>query len=538
MGVATGTLACVRLPIRVPSGHARVVRVPAITGLAVAAVGIINIISALTPALHSRLRLLLTVASRAEVTAARAAALPLGAALLVAGWQLARGRRGAAGAAVAVLAVLGALDLAKGLDVEEAVLTWTLALGLWRTRTAFPVATPRSVPARAVVGASLALALLIGADAVSGHPWLALPAAVGGAVALSLAAGVALVPARSVVVGGDRRRAAAAVRAHGDDTLSAFKLRRDLQRRWHAGGRAFVGQREQSGALLVAGDPVGEPGAMGAALAAARDEARAHGLAFGVVAASEQCAAAGHAIGLCSAYMGDEALIATGPMTLSGNANKSLRKAVNRVARSWTAELHRVGDVGPDTLAELEAVSAAWRADATEFGFSMAHDALSDELLPDALIVLARDADGAIGGFLHFVPVFGRPVASLAFMRRDRSTPNGMMDFLVVRAAALLADCGIDEFSLNFAAFGRWLRAPEGVLERALGRVIRAFGRWTQFERLQRYNAKFGPRWEPRYLLFDGLGALPRIALAALWAEGQIPPLPGARRRRRDLEAA
>jgi lysyl-tRNA synthetase class 2 len=143
--------------------------------------------------------------------------------------------------------------------------------------------------------------------------------------------------------------------------------------------------------------------------------------------------------------------------------------------------------------------------------------------VPDATVVLARDGDGAIRGFLHFVPVFGRPAVSLAFMRRDRATPNGLTDFLVVEGARLLGDAGVEELSLNFAAFGRWLREPANAFERAAGRLLRMADRWFQLERLLRFNAKFGPRWQPRYLLFAGPARLPRVALGALRAEGQLP---------------
>jgi lysyl-tRNA synthetase class 2 len=236
-------------------------------------------------------------------------------------------------------------------------------------------------------------------------------------------------------------------------------------------------------------------------------------------------------------YLGDEAILPTGPMDLSGGSRKSLRKAVNRIARhGFTAELRPVGDLDPATLLALHSVSDRWRAGAPERGFSMAHDALVDELLPDALVVLARDGEGAVRGFLHFVPVCGSSSVSLGFMRRDPETPNGLMDFLVVEAARILGEHGVDAFSLNFAAHGRWLRAPQNLIERGLAVVLRRADRLFQIERLLRFNAKFEPRWQPRYLLFQCPSAFPRVALAAMWAEGQLPH-PRALRRRRAVSA-
>jgi lysyl-tRNA synthetase class 2 len=262
--------------------------------------------------------------------------------------------------------------------------------------------------------------------------------------------------------------------------------------------------------------------------------ARAHGLALGVVGASEQFAAVARRAGLRRLYLGDEAILSTGAMDLRGGSMKSLRKAVNRVQRNgFSATADAVGELDQATLDALKAVSARWRGDAPERGFSMAHDALADELLPDAVVVLARDADGRVRGFLHFVPVFGRPAMSLAFMRRDRDTPNGLTDFLVVEAARLLGERGFEEFSLNFSTAGRWLRAPANRVERQLARVLRVADRWFQVERLLHFNAKFGPRWQPRYLLFESPWQLPRVAMAAMWAEGQLakPRLPRPLRR-------
>jgi lysyl-tRNA synthetase class 2 len=145
-------------------------------------------------------------------------------------------------------------------------------------------------------------------------------------------------------------------------------------------------------------------------------------------------------------------------------------------------------------------------------------------------VVLGRDADGRVRGFLHFAPSYGRAAVSLSLMRRRRDTPNGLMEFLLARGLELLRDRGVEEASLNFAAFARFVHAPRGRLERVVGRALLVADACFQIERLHRFNTKFFPRWEPRYLMYEHVLALPRVGLAALWVEGQLPK-PGSRRR-------
>jgi lysyl-tRNA synthetase class 2 len=119
---------------------------------------------------------------------------------------------------------------------------------------------------------------------------------------------------------------------------------------------------------------------------------------------------------------------------------------------------------------------------------------------------------------------------SLSYMRRDKETPNGLTEFLVVRAIEQLRKRGVDELSLNFAAFARFLHSPANRFERVFARLLGIANAYFQIESLYRFNAKFSPRWEPRYLLYGGsLLGLPRTGLAAMWVEGQLPK-PGRRR--------
>jgi len=183
-------------------------------------------------------------------------------------------------------------------------------------------------------------------------------------------------------------------------------------------------------------------------------------------------------------------------------------------------ELRELSDA---ELAELDAVSRSWRGGQVERGFAMSLDELRRDDHGDSLVVVGRDGDGRIRGFLHFAPAYGRAAVSLSAMRREHDTPNGLTEFLVARGLEQLRARGVREASLNFAAFARFVHAPRNAVERIVGQVLLVADAFFQIERLHRFNAKFFPRWEPRYLMYERALCLPRVGLAALWVEGQLP---------------
>ena len=152
----------------------------------------------------------------------------------------------------------------------------------------------------------------------------------------------------------------------------------------------------------------------------------------------------------------------------------------------------------------------------------------------ETLFVIARREDGQVGGFLHLVPSPASGGYSLSAMRRRRSTPNGLMEFLIVEAIAWSRAHDAPEVSLNFCVFADLLRAGERSFT---GRVARhglqSLDHLFQLERLLSFTAKFFPEWRPRFLCLERLSDFPLIGLAYLRAESLlIPPGPWTRLRR------
>lgn len=316
------------------------------------------------------------------------------------------------------------------------------------------------------------------------------------------------------------------VRAHGRDTLAFFKLRGDVRHLVASSGDALVGYAVVGGVMLVGGDPVGPADEAALVLGEARLFARERGLRLGILGASEEARPAAEEAGLRCLYVGDEAIVDVSSFSTRGSSMRKLRKPALRLEREgWAVEVRRLGELSSAEVAELEALAERALGGAPERSFAWAMDGLRGEHQDDSVVVVGRDPEGVPHGLLHLVPSYGgRSAWSVSLMRRDQATaPNGLMDVLVVRAIEAARDEGVEEISLNFAAFSRWLREPDGLRERAGGRAVRLGSRFIQMETLLRFNQKFHPRWEPRYLAYEGRLGLPRTAIAAMRAEGQRP---------------
>ena len=534
---------------------------PALAAVAAAMVGAINLASALTPNIRWRGHLLLEFEPVEAMRLFHALALPAGAALLLVAPYLAKRRRRAWQAAVVLTISLGLFDLLKGLDFEETIITWTAATVLVLGREAFRVRhdpiTLRSAIWRApLLGAAGLAGTALATWAAQGHPslrtvavetvdllrwqqgpihyhhyfaWIPLGVhllELGTLLTIAYVIFRPLAAPRGLPSPAAREVASNLVRAHGADTLAFFKLRADKHYLFSQDGQAFVGYTIENGVLLLSGDPVGPQDAVPGLLHQVRAFAEGRGLKLGVLGASERLCPLYEELGMRTIYLGDEAVVDVGRFSLEGRPIRKVRQSVTRLAKAgFQAELCELHSLDPATLAEVEEVVERGRQGAPERGFSMAMDSLQGQHDHDTLVVLARDGEDAVRGVLHFVPCYGRPAVSLSFMRRDPSTPNGLTEFLVVRAIELLRERGVEELSLNFAAFAKWMHSPERPVERTLGKLIALGNPFFQIESLYRFNAKFFPRWEPRFLVYEGAFGLPRAGIAALWAEGQLPKL-------------
>ncbi|GES31062.1 membrane protein [Streptomyces angustmyceticus] len=562
---------------------------PGWVGTAGVVVGLLNLAAGVFPRFrHSRVHALAEVLPGAVSPLAAAASIVVGILLLLLAHGLKRRKRRAWGAAVALLPVGTAAQLVYRHSVFGAVLSMALLVFLvWHRKEFAALPDPRSrwkALANLVVlgGASFAIGMVV----VSSHPnktvgspsvWDRVQHVLWGlfgfegpvvythqvdyTVGYSLGALGLLTVATTAYLAfrpehpaarltdDDERQLRELLARHGArDSLGYFALRRDKGAVFSPTGKAAVCYRVISGVMLASGDPIGDVEAWPGAIERFMEEARAHSWTPAVTGCSETGGQVWtRETGMDALELGDEAIVDVAGFTLSGRAMRNVRQMVKRIERNgYETRVRRVRDLEPAELARLQRAADAWRDTDTERGFSMALGRIDAVADGDAVIATAHlpagegEEEGPFGdlkAMQHFVP-WGERGISLELMRRDRGADPGMNELLIVAALQAAPDLEIQQVSLNFAVFRSSLERGEKL---GAGPVIRVWrgmliflSRWYQIESLYKFNDKFRPRWEPRFVVFRNSRDIPRIGLAALQAEGYLElSLPRVLRRRK-----
>ncbi|MFD7644979.1 phosphatidylglycerol lysyltransferase domain-containing protein [Kitasatospora sp. NPDC059795] len=338
---------------------------------------------------------------------------------------------------------------------------------------------------------------------------------------------------------------------HGKrDSLGYFALRRDKSVLFSPTGKAAISYRVVSGVMLASGDPVGDVEAWPGAIKVFMTTAREHAWVPAVMGCSEVGGEVWtREADLDALELGDEAIVDTSTFSLSGRAMRNVRQMVKRIERNgYSCKVRRVGDLTLEEKRQIADAAARWRGTDTERGFSMALGRFGEVGDDECVVVTAHKApEGDESGsddlkaVLHFVP-WGEDGISLELMRRDREADPGLNELLIVAALQEVGAMGVRRVSLNFAMFrsalARGERIGAGPVLRAWRGLLVFLSRWFQIESLYKFNAKFQPTWEPRFLVYKHTRDLPRIGFAAMQAEAFITlgmPRFGRKRQRQGL---
>ena len=314
--------------------------------------------------------------------------------------------------------------------------------------------------------------------------------------------------------------------AEADDSLAYFALRDDKSIVWSQDKQVAIAYRVVAGAMLASGDPLGPKELWPEAMREFKTIADRHAWLIGVMGCSDL--ASEMWVETCdfqSLEMGDEAILDIATFSLEGRAMRNTRQMVARAKRNgYEVSISPISLLSDSELHEWRVRAAEWRGKERERGFSMSLGRFGQRRDDKALLVAAKK-DGKTEAFLQLLP-WGEKRYSLDVMRRSPHADPGINELMITEFIEWSAKMEITHLSLNFAAFRSIFERGEKHGASPILRITRwallIASKWIQIESLYRFNSKFQPNWETRYLVFPKGGSIVRIGVAALEAEAFI----------------
>jgi phosphatidylglycerol lysyltransferase len=530
-----------------------------LVSLLTAAMGLVNILSAVTPSLGDRLRLLLAYSPFGIHTGGHLTAAVAGFALLLLADGLRRRKRTAWLLTVAVLVITIPIHLIKGLDYEEAILAALLLAWLIPLRPHFHA---RSDPPSIRQGLGAAAAAFIftlvygitgfylldrhfsvnfglrqaarqtivmftqfydpGLEPITGFGrYFADSIYVVGALTAAYALLMLIRPVlvRHPATIAQRAQARRLVETFGRTSLSRLALLPDKLYQFSVGG-SVIPYVLQGRVALTLGDPIGPPADAAAIISDFVDHCARNDWVPAFFQVLPDYLGLYEARGMSSICIGHEGIVDLQSFTLSGGENKGLRSGFNRMARiGYTAEIVQPPH-DPGLLADLREVSTQWLTlmRGSEKRFSLGW--FDESYLNEGPVIVMRNDHGTIDAFANILPEFQAPEVTIDLMRHRKDAAHGHMDFLFASLLEWARQKGYRTFNLGLSALSGIGEKPEDpALERTLHYVYEHLNQFYNFKGVHEYKEKFHPTWSPRYLVFPNAASLPTVALALIRAQ-------------------
>lgn len=531
-----------------------------LTGL----VGVINLLSAVTPSLPDRRNWLepffpFTVRAGGHFFAA-----VIGFMLLTLATNLLRRKRIAWLVTVGLLMVSIVIHLVKGLDVEESVLSGVLLFQLLVMRKTFTAKSDRPSIAqgiRVLLGALLftlaygtigfyildgrfevneqavdfdwdralfqTMAMFFTADDAGLVPktrfaeFFADSIYGVGSVTLGYALLMLLRPVllRDSASFSERNKAQEIVAKYGRTTLARLALLEDKSYYFSPSGKSTIAYVPKGRGAIALGDPIGPPEDRKEAIVGFQEFCDRNDWYPTFYQTLPDDLEIYYALGFRVVQIGEAAIVNLKDFTLKGKANQNLRTAINRLTKAGHQVQFYEPPLSSELMRQMKAVSDEWlqMVQGAEKQFSVGW--FNETYLRETRVIAIHTPDGKISAFANTISA-GDRVIGVDLMRRRTEVENGTMECLFASMLQHCQELGYAEFDLGLSALAGVGEAEQsGRLEKVLIYLSEHLSKFYKFQGLHSFKDKFGPRWEARYLVYPSLGSLPDVVVALIRAD-------------------
>ncbi len=513
-----------------------------VPALLIFALGLINIISVVTPPLRIRLKLIREFLPLEAINASNILVLFIGVALLITSAFMFKGLKNAWRLALllSVLSLIG--NLTKAFDYEEAIFAGIIILLLLISRSQYRIRSNvkwirLGLLSVAIIFLSVLIfgyisfyfidvkhfgidftwkqslintmnIFLLGGDNLHpltpfGHQFIFLIHLLGflswGFLLFTLIKPFLKVEPETE---SGRERAKYLLSQYGNSSVDYFKIYRDKLFFFSDFHDAFVSYRIANGFAIVLEEPVCAEEHKMEVLAEFYKQCSKMGLRIAFYRVDENSILWFNQLRKQKLIIGQEAILDAANFKLEGKDKKSLRNGLNSLQKKgYTTAIYKA-PLADDLIAELKNISDEWLEafDKEEQIFSQGMFDPKEIMQQDVIAV--ADADGKIAAFLNIIPDYSPGECTYDLIRKTAEAPGGCMDALIIKMIEYATEQKCQYINLGLVPM-TGITEPQNPAEQLIKFAAEKLKRFRHYHGLRDFKEKYATIWEDKFLVYE-----------------------------------
>lgn len=200
--------------------------------------------------------------------------------------------------------------------------------------------------------------------------------------------------------------------------------------------------------------------------------------------------------------IGQEAVLELDKFSLEGREKKSLRNGLNSLQKKgFTTSVFRV-PLSKELIAELKQVSDEWLNHFEKKEIVFSQGVFDEKEIRQQDVIILRDAMGAVKAFLNIIPDFAPEECTYDLIRKTADAPGGCMDALIVELVKYAKEKKLKYLNLGLVPMAG-IDQPENTAERLIRYAYEKIKRFRHYTGLREFKQKYATIWVNKYLVYE-----------------------------------
>ena len=202
-----------------------------------------------------------------------------------------------------------------------------------------------------------------------------------------------------------------------------------------------------------------------------------------------------------SLFLGQEGVVDLDSFSLEGGEKKSIRNALNKIKEQGYTTHVNTPPLRDGLIQKLKAVSDEWLklTDRDEIIFSQGM--FVEKEIKEQTVITIENSEEKIIAFLNIVPDYVKNEGTYDLLRKTADAPNGIMDYILVELFKHFKDTGVKYINLGFAPMSG-LDDPHNFTEKSMKFAYDKIRSFSHYKGQRDYKEKFNPQWNDKFLIY------------------------------------